>query len=234
MFFDDHPEFLETSTTAASKDRLNLRHVAIIEEHREILSGSRVLDIASHDGRWSFAALQAGAAHVTGIEGRDHLISLANETFASKGVDPSRFRFIHGDAHDLLTAGVGTFDVVMCLGFLYHTLRYPELLAGIRATGARHVVIDTRVLPGGARVVRLIRNPKEIDSMAVEDRFSYQGKTLVGTPSVSAVVHMLDSYGLDVVSQPDWARIRREHPGVTKARQYERGERVTMLAVARD
>lgn len=69
MFFDDHPEFLETSSTAAGKDRLNLRHVAIIEEHCKILSGSRVLDIASHDGRWSFAALQAGATHVTGIEG---------------------------------------------------------------------------------------------------------------------------------------------------------------------
>lgn len=234
MFFDDHPEFLETSSTAAGKDRLNLRHVAIIEEHREILSGSHVLDIASHDGRWAFAALQAGAASVTGVEGRGHLIAQANRTFASKGIDPSRFRFIHADAHDTLTAGLGTFDVVMCLGFLYHTLRYPELFAGIRATGARHVVIDTRVLPGNARVVRLIRNPKEMDSMAIEDRFSYMGKTLVGTPSVSAVVHMLDSYGFDVISRPDWRRIRREHPGLTKAKQYERGERVTMLAVSRD
>lgn len=234
MFFDDHPEFLETSTTAASKGRLNLRHLAIIEEHRDVLDGARVLDIASHDGRWSFAALQAGAAHVTGIEGRDHLVSRANETFASKSIDPSRFHFIHGDAHDTLTTGVGTFDVVMCLGFLYHTLRYPELFAGIRATGARHVVIDTRVFPGGARVVRLIKNPQDIDSMAVEDRFSYQGKTLVGTPTVSAVVHMLDTYGFDVVSQPDWARIRRENPKITKAKQYERGERVTMLAVAKD
>lgn len=234
MFFDDHPEFLDTSDTANSKGRLNLRHVAIIEEHREVLNGARVLDIASHDGRWSFAALQAGAAHVTGIEGREHLVTNANKTFADKGIDPSQFRFIHGDAHDTLTAGVGTFDLVMCLGFLYHTLRYPELFAGIRATGARHVLIDTRVFPTSKRVVRLINNPQEIESMAIEDRFSYQGKTLVGTPSVSAVKHMLDTYGFDVVSRPDWAKIKQAHPQIRRAKQYERGERVTMLAVAKD
>jgi len=234
MFFDDHPEFLDTSDTANSKGRLNLRHVAIIEEHRAVLNGARVLDIASHDGRWSFAALEVGATHVTGIEGRDHLVTNANKTFANKGIDASRFCFIHGDAHDTLTAGAGTFDVVMCLGFLYHTLRYPELFAGIRSTGARHVIIDTRVLPSSERVVRLIKNPQEIESMAIEDRFSYQGKTLVGTPSISAVEHMLDTYGFDVVSRPDWARIKQAHPQVRQARQYEQGERVTMLAVAKD
>lgn len=55
--------------------------MAIIEEHREELNGARVLDIASHDGRWSFAALQVGAAHVTGIAGREHLVTDANKTF---------------------------------------------------------------------------------------------------------------------------------------------------------
>lgn len=233
MFFDDHPEFLETSHTASNKGRLNLRHLAIIEEHREVLNGKRVLDIASHDGRWSFAALQAGAAHVTGIEGRDHLVTNANKTFAAKGIDPSRFRFITGDAHDTLTAGVGTFDVVMCLGFLYHTLRYSELFAGIRATGAQHVLMDSRTHPGSERMVRVINNTKEKDSMAVEDRFSYQGMTLVGTPTASAVVFMLKTYGFDVVSQPDWSRIRREHPEIKRAGQYEREGRATMLAVRR-
>ena len=235
MFFNDHPEFLDTSHTASSKGRLNLRHVAIIEQHRDILDGARVLDIASHDGRWSFAALQAGAAHVTGIEGRAHLVAQANQTLARKGVDRSRFNFVHGDAHDTLTSGVGKFDVVMCLGFLYHTLRYPELFAGIRGTGARHLLIDTRVLPNTPRpVVKLAMNPVEKDSMAVEDRFSHDGKALVGIPSVSAVVYLLNNYGFELVSQPDWAKIRREHPKISRAEEYERGERVTMLAAAQD
>lgn len=227
MFFDDHPEFLETSSTSANVQRLNLRHTAIIDENREVLRGARVLDIASHDGRWSFAALQAGASSVTGIEGRDYLVENANRTFTEKGVDPSRFTFITGDAHDVVTAGVGSFDVVMCLGFLYHTLRYVELFAGIRATGARHLIIDTRVARNKKPVISVYTNPVEKESMAVEDRFSYGGKTLAGSPSMAALELMLDAYGYDVIHQTDWAKILGE---ATLAKKYRNEHRVTFLA----
>lgn len=232
MFFDDHPEFLETSSTSANARRLNLRHTAIIDENREVLRGARVLDIASHDGRWSFAALQAGAGSVTGIEGRDHLVKNANRTFAEKGVDPSRFTFITGDAHDVVTAGVGSFDVVMCLGFLYHTLRYVELFAGIRATGAQHLIIDTRVARNKKPVISVFTNPVEKESMAVEDRFSHEGRTLAGSPSMAALELMLDAYGYDIVHQADWAKILGE-TSEGLARKYRTEARVTLLAARR-
>ena len=72
-FFDDYPRFYSTSKTGPSRHRLGARHRAIIEGNERLLVGRRVLDIASHDGRWSFAALKSGAAHVTGIEARPHL-----------------------------------------------------------------------------------------------------------------------------------------------------------------
>jgi len=96
MFFDDNPEFLETSTTASSKRRLNLRHIGIIEENEEILRGSSVVDIASHDGRWSYAALHAGATHVTGVEGRRHLIDATRQTFDAKAVPAPQYTLIQG------------------------------------------------------------------------------------------------------------------------------------------
>jgi Methyltransferase domain len=232
MFFDDHPEFLETSTTAISLGRLNLRHLAIIDHHRDILKGARVLDIASHDGRWSFAALEAGAVHVTGVEGRPDLVDNAQRTLADKGIDESRYEFIAGDVHDVLTQGVGQMDVVMCLGFLYHTLRYPELFAGIRATGARHVIVDSTVGPNTKRpVVRVIANPAEIQSMAVEDRFSHHGKSLVGVPNPRAIRQMLRVYGYQVVGEPDWASLTEQHPEISTANAYATGERITLLAV---
>jgi hypothetical protein len=232
MFFDDHPEFLETSTTARSVGRLNLRHLAIIDDHRDILRGARVLDIASHDGRWSFAALEAGAAHVTGIEGRPDLVETARRTLAAKGVDSSRFEFVAGDVHDVLTAGVWKMDVVMCLGFLYHTLRYPELFAGIRATGARYVIVDSKVGPNTNRsVVRVISNPGEIQSMAVEDRFSHHGKSLVGIPNPRAIRQMLRMYGYEVTGEPDWASLTAKHPEIGSVKDYATGERITLLAV---
>src|SRR4249920_3533467 len=109
-FFDSYPRFLETSKTGADRDRLNGRHRAIIEFNRDIIRGSRLLDIASHDGRWSFAALKAGAEHSTGIEGRADLVSRANDTFKSNGIDPESYKFIHGDAHDALSAEAPAVD----------------------------------------------------------------------------------------------------------------------------
>jgi predicted nicotinamide N-methyase len=232
VFFDDHPEFLETSSTAAGVRRLNARHQAMIEENRDVLQGARVLDIASHDGRWAFAALEAGASHVTGIEGRDHLVENANKTFAEKGKGPSEYEFILGDVHDVLTRGVGSFDVVMCLGFMYHTLRYLELFSGIRATGARHVVIDTRVHLDDKRVIAVHTNTLERDGLALGDEYSYQGHALVGRPSVAALEFMLDAYGYDVARRTDWARILG--PKANPANRYLTGARVTLLAASRD
>jgi len=235
MFFDDHPEFTDTSSTANSVERLNMRHLAMIEEYRDVLKGARVLDIASHDGRWSFAALDAGAAYVTGIEGRDYLVQNANTSFANKGIDASRFNFINGDAHDVLTEGVGTFDVVMCLGFIYHTLRYVELFAGIRKTGARHVLIDTRVTLDDSPVIKIYDQPVEKESMAVEDRFSYKGKSLAGSPSMSALELMLNTNGYEVTAQTDWSPILQKFPGKEgRVKRYVNGGRVTLLATASD
>ena len=233
MFFDDHPEFVESGATSATLGRLNVRHLAIIDSNRDILRGARVLDIASHDGRWSFAALDAGAAHVTGVEGRPELVEHTCRTFAAKGADESRYTMIAGDVHDVLTSGVGQMDVVMCLGFLYHTLRYPELLAGIRATGAEHVIVDCKVLLNTTRPVVLVkRDPIEVQSMAVADRFSHGVSTMVGMPSAAAIEQMLRIYGYEVQSRTDWAQILADHPDVEDVDSYSRGRRVTMVARA--
>ena len=57
-FFDAYPRFFETSQTSTQPWRLNLRHEAIFGDNAAAFPGARVLDIASHDGRWSLAALQ--------------------------------------------------------------------------------------------------------------------------------------------------------------------------------
>jgi hypothetical protein len=55
----------------------------------------------------------------------------------------------------------------------------------------------------------------------------------VGVPDYAGVVHMLDCYGYDVQSRPNWSEIRAGHPELKGSRQYDRGERVTLLAVSR-
>jgi len=132
-----------TSSTGLTTARPNLRYEAIVGQNRDIFAGASVLDLASHDGRWSLAALAAGARSVTGIEARPELVNGAAKNLSQYGYGADRARFVTGDVHQVLTAQEFDADVVLCLGFLYHTLRYNELLHGIRRTGARYLIIDT-------------------------------------------------------------------------------------------
>lgn len=231
MFFDDHPEFLETSVTASSKDRLDLRHLGIIKENQDILQGRSVVDIASHDGRWSYAALDAGAAHVTGIEGRQHLIDNTNKTFAAKGVPESQFTMIQGDVHEKLLDPEVQGDVVLCLGFLYHTARYVELMAGIRSTGAEHVIVDTRVLQNvEGPLVEMRTEGTVAESVAIKDRYAQGKRVISAVPSEAAVVLMLDAIGYEVDHRTDWTAILANYPDATSIIQYASGKRVTFRA----
>jgi len=237
MFFDDHPRFLDTSQTYASLDRLNLRHEAIITDNADVLVGARVLDIASHDGRWSFAALQAGAAHVTGLEARPHLVANARANLTGEGAADGSYEFVCTDVFDWLDGGVSDVevDVVLCLGFLYHTMRYPELFAGLRSSGASHVILDTEVLPprfsGPTIQVRVEDNSRE--SNAVADRYAHRERTLVGKPSVDALGVMFELHGFEIEKIFDWSELLDRFPSARQVELYRRQTRVTLRAEQR-
>ncbi|WP_243059918.1 methyltransferase domain-containing protein [Nocardioides sp. SR21] len=241
MFFDDHPEFKETSNTASTTVRLNWRHHAMIESNSDLLVGARVLDIASHDGRWSMAALEAGAEQVVGVEGRPEFVERAYENLRKNGVPDDRYRFIGGDIFDVLAGPdeheLGRFDVVLCLGFVYHTLRYSELLGGIRGLGPRHVVVDTKVTVTDSKVIFLGVDRVDVEGQAVESDQAYNNLMLVGHPSPSALATMLDVYDFDVVRRFPWATLIEEHPSLKRRRAmgaYRSGGRVTWVAENRN
>ena len=233
MFFDDHPRFYDTSETASGRARLNLRHEGIFGENRDILKGARVLDIASHDGRWSAAALACGARSVVGIEARPELVAHANANLEHYGYEPDRYRFVVGDVHEVLTSASFDVDVVLCLGFLYHTMRYNELFQGIRRTGARHLVIDTEA-PAMMRPqasIRVFREPSEKQSAAAADAFTFGTSVLTGRPNLAAIRTMLDCYGYEVERLSDWAGVLRDNPRLKGCGDYARGYRVTLRCV---
>ena len=88
MFAEDYPRFMEVSELIPKPERMNERYEALFASNRDIFDGARVVDLASHDGRYSFAALKTGAAHVTGVEVRQSLVDKAQETFAFYGQEP--------------------------------------------------------------------------------------------------------------------------------------------------
>jgi hypothetical protein len=236
MFFDKHPRFYETSRTIPSVGRLNLRYEAIFGENRDIFAGARVLDIASHDGRWSLAALACGARSVIGVEARAELVGHAAENLERYGYGPQRATFVAGDVHEVLAELDTEVDVVLCLGFLYHTLRYNELLHGIRRTSARHVVIDTQAqrMMHPKPSVQLLQERVEVERNAAADRFCVGDRVLSGRPNLAAIRTMMDAYGYRIERLSDWAGLLRDNPGLKGCGDYARGSRITVRCVAKD
>ncbi len=229
-FFDDYPRFFTTSTTAAIPWRLNLRHEAIFTEHRDVFQGSSVLDIASHDGRWSLAALKSGAGSVLGIEARDELVALAETNLGDAGAAPESYRFVAGDVFEVLAREDIKVDVVLCLGFLYHTLRYNELWTHIRQCGPRHVIVDTLIRPEHDEpVVKLFLEPTSREGNAVGDRYSTDDHVLVGQPSLAALRLMGRAHGFELTTLSDWPALLRDNPDADGVGDYRKGKRVTAL-----
>jgi hypothetical protein len=232
-FFEQFPRFYWTSSTAPTVARLNLRYEAIFGENRDIFDGAAVLDLASHDGRWSLAALATGARSVIAIEARPELVKEATRNLGEYGYGADRVRFVTGDLHEVLNTHDFEADVVLCLGFLYHTLRYNALLEGIRRTNARYLIIDTfsphmmRPVPN----VNVITEYADEEGKAAADAYTHGPSVLVGRPNLAAIRTMLGAYGYRIERLSDWAGLLRDNPRTENCDDYASERRVTVRCV---
>ena len=97
-------------------------------------NGARVLDVFSHVGGFSLAALAAGADHAVAVDGSAAALDLAMQGAAAMGVK-DMFEILRGDAFDVMTRLVeegAQFDVVICDPPAFASSK-PALEAGLRA-----------------------------------------------------------------------------------------------------
>lgn len=234
MFAEDYPRFMEVSELTPLPERTNERYEALFASNRDIFEGARVLDLASHDGRYSFAALKTGAAHVTGVEVRESLIHKAQQTFAFYGQDPETYRFVCGDVFEVLARERFDVDVVLCLGFLYHTYRHTELMFRLHDLAPKHLIVDTMVDPGTQPTLRVIgeQDVEDIRS-AAQDAYSV-GRVLVARPTVPALQMLLTAYGFEIESLYDWKSRLAGRPPTPGLKGYAKGKRVTLRCRSRE
>lgn len=111
----------------------------------EDLHGKTVLDIGPWDGFFTFEMERRGAA-VTAIDYVDlDTFRRLHRAFGSKA------RYVRMDIYELDAERLGTFDIVLCLGALYH-FKYPLLaLEKICALTNEVCFVDTFVVDAGQR-----------------------------------------------------------------------------------
>jgi 2-polyprenyl-3-methyl-5-hydroxy-6-metoxy-1,4-benzoquinol methylase len=147
-FFIDfnQTKFLETSTTSAVPNRLNWRCELLLTQHQQLIQGKRVLDIGSHDGRFAHACLELGASQVVGVEGRTQLVEKAEQNLSHLGFDANKFEFVCSDIFEYLQhLKFQEFEVIICCGFLYHTVRQVEFFAAMKKIQPETLIIDSAV-----------------------------------------------------------------------------------------
>src|SRR5829696_3161852 len=119
------------------------------------LAGKKVLDLGCNAGYWSLAATDAGADFVLGVDGRQMHIDQANLVFQAKAIPPERYRFECANVFEL-DPPEAPFDIVLCLGLLYHVSRPVDLIERISAWNTDLLVIDTALVPARGPYFRLV------------------------------------------------------------------------------
>lgn len=142
--FSAAQDFHLTSDVGSALERLNYRFETCFEPARAELAGARVLELGSHTGRFTWAALEhLGAAHVLGVERDPAWVASAARSLAALGVAPERFELVVGDAVEVVPGlGAGRFDAVLNTGFFYYVLAPEPLLAALRGLGAGFMLLD--------------------------------------------------------------------------------------------
>ncbi|WP_242057012.1 MULTISPECIES: class I SAM-dependent methyltransferase [Oscillatoriales] len=104
----------------------------------------RILDLACLEGLYGIELALQGA-EVVGIEGRQANIEKAR--FAKEALSLDNIQLVHDDVRNLSPEKYGTFDVVLCLGILYH-LDVPDIfrfVENIATVCQKLLILDTHV-----------------------------------------------------------------------------------------
>ena len=129
-----------------SGDEVKLRRIVqvVSDLFEGRVDGVRALDLACLEGMYALELGRRGA-EVVGIEGRE--ANLEKARFAAHWLGLERVEFVLDDVRNLDAESHGMFDVVLCLGILYH-LDVPDVFTFVEQMAAvctRALVVDTHV-----------------------------------------------------------------------------------------
>ena len=156
------------------------------------LRGKRVLDLGCNAGFWALHAAESGCDFVLGVDGREMHVRQAEFVFETKGIEKSRYQFIQKDIFDLKPEELGTFDIVFCLGLLYHISKPMELMESIDPMNSDLLLIDTTLSRASDSSFQVAHESLEEPRNA----FDYE---LVLIPTKLAVLEMAKQFGYSSV-----------------------------------
>jgi SAM-dependent methyltransferase len=104
-----------------------------------------VLDLGCNEGWFAHRALEWGASRVVGLDVREANVRRATLVQRHFGIDPEQLRFERANVFELDPARLGTFDVVLVLGLIYHLENPVGALRAARAMTRGTAVVESQL-----------------------------------------------------------------------------------------
>jgi tRNA (mo5U34)-methyltransferase len=196
-------------------------------------SQARVIDLACNEGWFSHRMLDWGASYVLGVDIRPQVIRRAELIRAHFGISADRLDLRCTDVFDLNPTELGTFDVVLCLGLVYHLENPVGALRVARALTGDVCVIESQltkqdepIILGNGQSDVYEESPASFASRLETDHecnpLASWGGVLSLTPNRAALLQMTQAAGFQ--------RQEIAHPAPSHNQQYVVGDRAVLLA----
>jgi tRNA (mo5U34)-methyltransferase len=156
------------------------------------LMGKRVLDIGAWNGAFSFECERRGASEIVAFSLENPETSGFNRLKSLLG---SKVKYVTGSVYNLQDYELGTFDIVLFLGVLYH-LRYPLLAVDrLREACTNELLIETHIIDEFSEDPIWRFYPR---AELANDPSNWFG------PNISAVVTAFQTAGFDISFLESW------------------------------
>ena len=194
---------------------------------------ARAIDVACSEGYFAQKLLEWGAESVVGVDLRSENVRRAELVRDHVGIDPARLEFRQGDVFDLDPATVGTFDVVLLLGLIYHVEDPVGAVRRARALARSMVAIETQL----TRQKRPIEHGWGSTGSKVSAAASFAARVesdsasnpIAAEPSVVSLIPNLAALEL-VVSAVGFRGLELTKPTRRHNRQYRDRDRLVAIA----
>ena len=186
----------------------------------------RCLDMACHQGWFAMQTALRGAREVHGVDVRPEHIERARLVAELADLDNATFE--RGDLFSLDPGAMGTFDLTLFLGILYHLEDPVGALKKARALTGELCVIETQVARSTPPMSYMWgpdpdpRTGPAIVVGRVDELHAAEGGAVVLVPTLEALYDLLYAVG--------FTDVRRAQPAADAQEQYATGERVVLFA----
>jgi 2-polyprenyl-3-methyl-5-hydroxy-6-metoxy-1,4-benzoquinol methylase len=115
------------------------------------LDGLTVLDCACNNGGLTVEAARAGAKHVLGFDVVERYIEQANFIKAALAEELPQIEFRKMGVEDVSVEALGTFDVTLCFGILYHMQDPVKTMEAIASVSKKILFVGTKTFRSPSR-----------------------------------------------------------------------------------